>query len=325
MVYLLYGEDEYLKNNFLKKLKKEFGEIVNGINYISLGEENIGEIIPNIETPAFGYERKMIVAKNTKLFTRKKKNDSNNDEATEIPNKNVDNLVKYLKDNNLEDVELVFIEDNCEKNSLFNLINKIGQVKEFKEQTMSELIPQVKKIASMYKVNIDNYTASYFIESVGNSMQDIINEIRKLIEYAGEGGTITKDDIDSLVTKKSTSIIFDLTDSLGQRNIKKAIEILHNLQYNKEPTQVIIVMLYRHFKKLYFVHLCHGQNLIKNLKLTPKQEFLANKYKKQASYFKEDELEKILFELIKLDENSKNGNIDLNVGLEAILCNYCSN
>ena len=322
MIYLLYGEDEYLKNNFLKKLKKEFGEIVNGINYISIGEENIREIIPNIETPAFGYDRKMIVAKNTKLFTRKsKKNSGNNDDSYDNGNKYAEELTEYLKTNEFENVDLIFVEETCEKNSLFNLINKIGQVKEFKELDINELIIQVRKIASMYKVSIDNFTASYFIECVGNNMQDIINEIRKLIEYTGEGGTIKKEDIDSLTIKKSTSIIFDLTDNLGQRNIKKAIETLHNLQYNKEPTQVIIVMLYRHFKKLYFVHLCNGQNLIQNLNLTPKQEFLANKYKRQAGYFKKDELEKILFEIIKLDENSKNGNIDLDVGLEAILCN----
>ena len=325
MIYLLYGEDNYLKNKFLQKLKKDFGEIVNGINYVSIGEEDISEIIPNIETPAFGYEKKLIVAKNTKLFLRKKKkNSGENADVTESSNKYTDVLVNYLKENDIDNVDLIFVEDECEKNSLFNLISKIGQVKEFKEQSISELISQVKKISSMYKVNIDNYTASYFIEFVGTNMQDIINEIRKLIEYAGENGSIKKEDIDALVNKKTTSVIFDLTDNLGQRNIKKSIEILHNLQYNKEPTQVIIVMLYRHFKKLYLVHLSKGQNLIQNLKLTPNQEFLVNKYKRQASYFKEQELEQIIFELIKLDENSKNGNIDLDIGLEAILCNYCS-
>lgn len=325
MIYLLYGEDNYLKNKFLQKLKKDFGEIVNGINYVSIGEEEISEIIPNIETPAFGYEKKLIVAKNTKLFLRKKKkNSGENADVTESSNKYTDVLVNYLKENDIDNVDLIFVEDECEKNSLFNLISKIGQVKEFKEQSISELISQVKKISSMYKVNIDNYTASYFIECVGTNMQDIINEIRKLIEYAGENGSIKKEDIDALVNKKTTSVIFDLTDNLGQRNIKKSIEILHNLQYNKEPTQVIIVMLYRHFKKLYLVHLSKGQNLIQNLKLTPNQEFLVNKYKRQASYFKEHELEQIIFELIKLDENSKNGNIDLEIGLEAILCNYCS-
>ena len=37
----------------------------------------------------------------------------------------------------------------------------------------------------------------------------------------------------------------------------------------------------------------------------------------------EKELRKILQELIDLDYNYKNGLIDINIGLEAILCRYC--
>ena len=51
--------------------------------------------------------------------------------------------------------------------------------------------------------------------------------------------------------------------------------------------------------------------------------FLVTKYKKQSEFFKEKELRKILQELIDLDYNYKNGLIDINIGLEAILCRYC--
>lgn len=50
--------------------------------------------------------------------------------------------------------------------------------------------------------------------------------------------------------------------------------------------------------------------------------FLVSKYKKQAEHFKTKELRKILEELINLDKNSKSGLIDINIGLEAILCAY---
>jgi DNA polymerase III delta subunit len=59
------------------------------------------------------------------------------------------------------------------------------------------------------------------------------------------------------------------------------------------------------------------------LKLKPNQTFLIRKYGQQASYFKTEELEEIIEQLINLDENSKNGNIDLDIGLESILCRYC--
>ena len=66
------------------------------------------------------------------------------------------------------------------------------------------------------------------------------------------------------------------------------------------------------------------QNLKKDvataLSLKPNQTFLVNKYKKQANYFKEEELEKILKEFIDLDYNSKIGKIDIDVGLRSILC-----
>ena len=67
---------------------------------------------------------------------------------------------------------------------------------------MPQLITKVKSIAKAYNVNIAENTASYFIECVGTNMSDIINELRKLIEYAGNGGTIVKDDIDALSIKK---------------------------------------------------------------------------------------------------------------------------
>ena len=310
MVYLLYGEDSYLKNNYLNKLKKQFGELVLGINYIQVDENNVQNIITDIETPSFGYDTKLIIVKNTKLFTKK--------------NPLAEKISDYLKDNEIEDVMIIFVEETAEKNALFNTISKIGEVKEFGTKKISDIISNVKQIASAYHVNIDNSVAQYFVECTGLNMQDVINEIRKLIEYAGENGTITKEAIDNLTIKKSESIIFDLTDSLGKKQIKSAIQILHNLQYNKEPTQIILVMLYRHFKKLYFIHLCCGQNVAQNLKLKPNQTFLVNKYVSQARMFKKDALEKLINALIKLDENSKNGNLDLDIGLEAILCNYCS-
>ena len=52
--------------------------------------------------------------------------------------------------------------------------------------------------------------------------------------------------------------------------------------------------------------------------------FLTTKYKNQARYFSEIELRKILDEFINLDINYKSGKIDLEIGLQSILCRYCS-
>lgn len=157
-------------------------------------------------------------------------------------------------------------------------------------------------------------------------MQDLINEIRKLIEYKGAGNNITKQDIDKLCIKQIQAVIFDLTDNLGKKETAKALEVLHGLVINKEPVQKILITLYNHFKKLYIIKIAEKnyQDLAVAMNLKPNQMFLVSKYKMQSKYFSEDELRKILGELIDLDANYKVGLIDLEVGLEAILCRYCS-
>ena len=157
-------------------------------------------------------------------------------------------------------------------------------------------------------------------------MQSLINEIRKQIEYVGENGTITKETIDLLAVKQIESIIFDLTDNLGRRNIKNARVVLNNLILSKEPLQKILITLYNHFKKLYITKLAieQNRNVAECMNLKPNQLFLVNKYRKQSEGFSKDELKDILQELINLDSNYKVGLIDLNIGLDSILCRYCS-
>lgn len=142
----------------------------------------------------------------------------------------------------------------------------------------------------------------------------------------GEGGTITKKNVESLAIKTLDSNIFDLTDNLGKKNIKEALNILNELLYMKEPIQKILITLYNHFKKLYIVKLSekYRKDLAAAMNLKPNQSFLLNKYRTQARYFEEKDIRSILNEMTDLDAKYKIGLIDINIGLEAILCRYCS-
>lgn len=69
-IYLLYGEEQYLIEQVVKKIKSVFGECIKGINYIQIDESNYMQIISDIETPSFGYEKKLIIAKNSGFFKK---------------------------------------------------------------------------------------------------------------------------------------------------------------------------------------------------------------------------------------------------------------
>lgn len=325
-VKLLYGEETYLLETRLKKIKKEIGELILGINYIQIDASNVKELISDVETPAFGYEKKFIIAKNTGLFNKEKKTAKGQELALINLSKKIAEYITENIDLINEAVELVFVEETAEKNTLYKTIAELGEVKEFSALKLPEAIQNIQKICTAYKVKIDNMTARYFVECVGTNMQDLINEIRKLIEYVGQNEIITKKEIDLLTIKQMDSVIFDLTDNLGKKDIKKAIEVLKNLIYEREPIQKILITLYNHFKKLYIVKIAeeYRKDVATSMKLKPNQMFLVNKYKSQARYFTKEEIEKIMNEFINLDANYKVGLIDINIGLESILCRYCS-
>lgn len=315
-VYLLYGEDTYSLEMFVKKIKKNFGDLVLGINYILLDEAGVDGLIAEASTPAFGFDKKLIIVKNSSLFRKEAK--KNASYITVLQEK----IGSYIENELTSSVTILFIENDINKIPLVKQIEKVGQVMEFKHLTEAQIKMKLSQIAKAYKVNISNVELEYFISICGTNMQELINEIRKLIEFVGQNGTITKEPIDKLCIRKTEAVIFDLTDGLGKRDTKLSLKILDDLVYQKEPLQMILIMLYRHFKNLYLVKQCVilNKDIMSNVP-SIKMPFLVKKYKEQASRFTNAELESMLNKLLELDLKSKTGLIDLRVGLDSIICN----
>ncbi len=319
-LYLIYGEEQYLVQVAINKIKKSFGGRILGINYVLVDESNVESLISILETPAFGCDKKLVIVKNSELF----KKDGRKKSGSPLQDKIAD-YIENSYDAVLDENILIFTEVEVDKNVVYEAISKKGIVSNIEELKPIQIVRKLKQICSMYDVKCEDSTLNYLIEISGTNLQNLINEIRKMIEYAGKGGTITKDVVQSLAVRQIESVIFDLTDNLAIKKIDVALDILDNLIYQKEAVQKILVTLYNHFKKLYLTKLAlkENKNLIEALNLKPNQTFLTNKYKTQAGYFKTQEIRNILQQLTDLDYKYKIGLIDLTVGFESILCAYC--
>lgn len=75
-IYLLYGEETFLLESCLKKIKNNFGTLVPGINYIKIDVNNINLLLSDIETPAFGYEKKLIIVRDSRNIQKRRKKES---------------------------------------------------------------------------------------------------------------------------------------------------------------------------------------------------------------------------------------------------------
>lgn len=161
-IYLLYGEELFLIESILKKIKLAFGETIKGINYILIDETNVNELIQDIETPAFGYEKKLIIARNTAIL--KKEGKKKNNELSKLKEK-INNYIKENIDIINSSVVLVFVEEEADiKQELYETIDKLGIVCKFDFQKPLQIEKRIKAICNGYKVQIDDVNLKYFIE-----------------------------------------------------------------------------------------------------------------------------------------------------------------
>mgnify|MGYP002581313708 FL=1 len=110
-------------------MKKSFGNLVDGLNYIKIDNSAIDNIISEIQTPAFGFERKLIIIKNTDLLKKqsKKKNQLIIDKIEKISEyieNNKDEILRVLKERRSNENKRIVISSieeliNDLKNDLF--------------------------------------------------------------------------------------------------------------------------------------------------------------------------------------------------------------
>ena len=145
-IYLLYGEELFLLETSLNKIKKIFGECVKGINYILIDDTNLNQLVSELETPAFGYEKKLIIVRNSGIL--KKEGKRKNQELAKIKERLVDYIKENIKIIN-ESIILVIVEEEVDnKQELFKTIEKYGTICEFKAQNPMQLEKRLKAICS---------------------------------------------------------------------------------------------------------------------------------------------------------------------------------
>ena len=316
-LYLITGDEAFEKEQYLEKIKTDFGELVKGINYIVLDKDSVSSLESEINTYAFGYSKKLIIVK-----FEKKSLSSENGKETDSAEEKVDWLTESLEQalSELEDVIVVFYGDFQKRSRVYKLVQKYGECVLCEKKKEYELLTWCVKIFKENNINISNADVTYLINLCGTDKLALKNEIDKLIDYSAEDKTITKEIIDLLCIRTSDVIIFDLTDSLGNKNPKAALKSLNELLENKEPIQKIVIMIAKHFKSLLVAKVAsiQGKNVMDEL--ATKSAYASSKYLNQSRSFSLSELQKIIRALAKLDIDSKTGMIDLKIGLERIIC-----
>ena len=299
-LYLFYGNNKTIINNKINNIVDKYNIVENNIIKYDL-EDNLDNIIEEASMISLFGDTKLIII-NT---TFKEELD-------------IDKLEDYLKNYNANSY-LVFISNDKvdTRRKLYKLITKYGKAEDVSNDN-NYIRSYIKEYIKDYKIDIN-----YFLSKVNDDLDNIKNELDKLMLYKLEDKNITNNDIDDLVISNIEDDIFALTDSVITNNIDKSITLYKKfIEKNYEPIYIIgllgsqFTLLYQ-VKKLY--NMGKNNNDIANiLNVHPYRVKLAiqNSY-----YYTESDLIKYIYKLANLDKDIKTGNIDKSLGLELFLIN----
>ena len=287
-VYLLYGEEGYLKKQYKKRFIKAMIPEGDTMNYAHYEGKNIPvkEVIDLAETMPFFAEKRLIVFENTGFFKTAAGAE----------------LADYIKEMP-ETTYFIFVEEALTMQDEEVLKRWIGQILRREGKEMS------------------GATISYFLGKVGTDMENIQRELEKVICYGIDKATLTREEIDAVCVTQLSNHIFDMVDAVATGNQRKALDLYYELIALKEPPMRILYMLTRQYRSLYFVKALMNQGYGKK-EIASKaglHPFVVGKSMVQCKRFRMGQLRQSMEEGAGLEQAVKTGTLSENLAVELFI------
>lgn len=307
--YLLYSSDGAILNKEINDLEKKLDISDNDIIYYNI--DNIDGIINEASTIGMFSLNKFIIINMDSYFKDKK----------DIPNIN---LLEHYFDSYNSNSYLVFVcnSDSIDsRKKIVNLIKKYGIVKklEVNDNYLNDYVNNYLK-DNGYKIN--NGDVVYFINRVGNNINNVTNELDKLMLYKINDKIINRNDIDLLTVENIDDSIYDLVNCILKNDNEKAIKLYNNFIDNGMDVNQIVAIIAAQIRLLYQVKRLYnsGKSNDEIAKILEFKSVYRVKYLLSDSYYySESDLVKYLSKLADIDNAIKTSNGDGNMLMQLFI------
>lgn len=308
-VYLLYGEEDYLRKQYRDKLKKALAADGDSMNfqYFEGKDINVGEVIDLAETMPFLAERRVIIMENSNLFKH-----------------GGEQLADYLKEP-CETTFFVLVEREIDKRSkLFKAVSAKGRAIECKAQDEAILKRWLLGILKREGKKISERDLEFFLEMTGASMENISKELEKLLCYSMGQEAITRREIEEICTRQVNNQIFDMINAVADKRQKEAMDLYYDLLTLKEPPMRILFLIARQFNLLLQVKQLKKKGYPAKIigETVGLPGFIAGKYVNQAAKFSTESLKKAVTDCVEAEEAVKTGKMNDVLSVELLLIKY---
>lgn len=329
-VYLFHGEETYLRELAIIRLKEHFeqgGQAGLDVDVIEGEMTDPAEVTTRAETLPFFAARRLLVVKNPYFFKAAKRGgETAEKEESKLSGRDA-LLLDYIKTPSPSTC-LVFStgEPVDKRKRLFQAIKKFGSEVEFNYLNAGYLARWVAKRAGQSGKRFAPGAADTLVDVAGPSLQALSLEIEKLVNYTAGRDVITTEEIHLMCPPKLEDNIFAVVDAVGTRRYHEALAGIKDMLAAKEPSTKILSMIARQFRILLMVRDLNesgfpAREIPGRLKIHP---FVAKKAAAQSKNFSKTLLTAALAALAELDVGVKTGKMEFYPAMESFLLTLSS-
>ena len=301
-LYLFFGEETFIKDTYVKYMDGLIpDDSFSDFNKIYLDGGDAAEKIDDaLDSFPMMSEKKLIIIKDSGIFKAKMENGS---EIREFWSKRLSDIPDF--------VILIFDELEVDKrSSLYKTVTGRGLAVEFCYLEDYETVAWIVREAQKSGKKISKSSAEYLLSLCDSGLNNVKNELDKLIDYCGDEIYIS--DIDKVVSKPLNVVIFGITDAIVKCDRDSAVKTLLRLRENKTSAFNILYLLSSNFDKLLKCKLLleNGANyniLAEKLKINPNY---VRAYVNNSKKFSTDYLIEMVCNTAKYDMMIKQGLMD---------------
>ena len=308
-VYLLTGEEDYLRKQYRDRLAGAMADVHDTMNYHYFeGKNTIPEkLIDLAETMPFLAERRVIVVENSGFFKSAQ-----------------DKLADYLKQ--LPETSFfIFVEPQVDKRGrLYKACKDVGYIAEFNIQDEQTLRRWILGRLNKEQKLITERALAVFMERTGSDMENIASELEKLLCYTLEKPDITEADVDAICTRQINNRIFDMIEAVASKRQEAALELYYDLLALKEPPMRILFLLARQFNLLLQVKElqrlgCDQKMIASRMGL---QSFVVRNYTGCTGRYTTAQLRQAVEDFTQTEEEVKTGRLSDVLSVELLIVKY---
>lgn len=303
-IYLIYGDDSYLKNYYKDTLAKK---AYDGDPFFNLqkfeGDSQLQDIFDAVNQFPMMAQRKSVVVSDFDFHHSSKEDYERFLQLISIANDTCVLIVCF------DTIEFDAKKGVKEKKIISAVEKASGKCAEVNHRSTTTLVKMLSDSAKKRGCNFGEIVARYLIEVCGTDLSTLKNELDKLCAYVGSGD-ITKETVEKISVKSVDASVYKYVEQILAGDISSAILLLEDMFFMRIDPMIILSVAASNYVDIYRAYTANIKgiskaDIITDFKYPKNKDFLVGRAMQNVKKFNALKLRLSLQAIAEADKSLK--------------------